>query len=148
MTAPVTETEKKLAIGIRKGKPRGDRGRGLKAAGAPYRWLPGQSGNPKGGRKKSRITEVIKDSLSLPVIDAETGKPTGLTVAEKIGLNVLTRALDEVDGRPDTQLILDRLEGPISALSVGGERGVKEFALRVVYDDLPTPGAREAAADE
>lgn len=126
-----------LAINPPKRKSSGPRPH-LKTAGAPYRWKPGRSANPGGRPKSSSLTKMLKRGLELPVVDAETGRELGLTVAEAIVQNVMTRALDEVTGRPDTELIFDRLEGPVSkAGGLDGLRGVKEVALKIVFDDVP-----------
>jgi hypothetical protein len=90
----------------KKKKPGSKWGENLRAEGAPYRWKPGQSGNPAGRPKLKLISEALRTGLE--EIPAGGG---GRTIAEIIAHNILKRALDEQEGRPDAELALDRTEG-------------------------------------
>jgi len=83
-------------------------------AGNPYRWKPGESGNPAGGRKGPRLSDLIHAALQAPMpkdrltalqdlIDA--GATIGETIAWALALNASEGSLDAIT------VIADRTEG-------------------------------------
>lgn len=84
------------------------------AKGAPYRWKPGQSGNPGGRPKTKVISKACRELLALDV----PGDRRGRTYAEKIVAKWAKLALHGslVAG----QMLADRAEGrPRQTIDIG-----------------------------
>jgi hypothetical protein len=87
----------------------------------PYRWQPGQSGNP-GGRPKGRsLTSIFRELLDLEIdprsgLTLADGKRVADVVAERFMLGLLTGSLTGPQVRFMREL-LDRLEGRTPATS-------------------------------
>lgn len=105
----------------------------LSAAGAPYRWQKGKSGNP-GGRPRNVISDAIRAVLAeedpeLRVTNAEViarglvedAKGTGMSPAQRVEAGVDPRValmasdmvLDRTEGKPAQSMILSGGENPI-----------------------------------
>lgn len=83
--------------------------------GVPYRWKPGQSGNPGGRPRYAELSRAYREILKETV----PSNPGGLTYAEIIALRLATAAMagsvsaaaelaDRAEGKPSQQFGFDR----------------------------------------
>lgn len=99
----------------------------------PYRFKPGQSGNPSGRPKKRLITDQLEKLLKQK--DPKTGKPN----AELVAMG-LVKLLSQGKNVPE---LLNRLEGPVPQVQeITGKDGA---ALTITFTQAMPP---EEPADE
>jgi Family of unknown function (DUF5681) len=97
----------------------------------PYRFQPGQSGNP-GGRPRKYITEVY-EQLALEPVPTKGGK----TYAELLALAQFKKALK--GNTMAAKEVTDRLEGKArEAVELTGPEGPQLFNLKVTF--VPSDG--------
>lgn len=109
----------------------------------PYKWKPGQSGNPKGRPKRKRITDALAEFLD--AVD-----PNGITAAQKIAVAMIMQAM-----KGDIQHakeILNRTEGAVkqSVDVLFGDMTddeLREFIRREFADQGGSPDGGEGARD-
>jgi hypothetical protein len=113
---------------------------------APFRWKPGQSGNP-GGRPKSKpITDKLLEVLEDPK-ELEALVRVWLKSARKGSIMHLREILDRVEGR--VALAVD-VSGRVTHEMTDEEkaRAREVLARMAAYDAQPLPPASDDAANE
>lgn len=84
--------------------------KGLAEMGAPYRWKPGQSGNPKGRQPKEHtLTSLIKDELQRR--EPKSGETYETLLARAIVIGGVASAMKGHDAL--AKVILERTEGKV-----------------------------------
>ena len=102
--------------------------------GKPYRWKPGQSGNPGGRPKRQPITELYEKQLQQRLPEAvrlKLGLKEGATYGHAVAFRQVQRAiLGETQAAKE---ITDRVEGKAVARHAGGDGGplVIDIAERI-----------------
>ena len=103
--------------------------RTLPKAAEPYRFKPGQSGNPGGRPKRKRITEALMDALETLV------KAGDKTAAEAVAVAMIRKAI-KGDVKAAT-FIADRTEGkPAQTVKVEGGITINDDERRKRISEL------------
>ena len=98
----------------KKGKPRGN-----PEKIAPFRWKPGESGNPKGRPRKEPLTDILRAVLAEKIPNAQDPRQSQL--AHALIRNFVLEAIRTKDTGMITE-IFNRIEGKVKdRLALGGE---------------------------
>jgi hypothetical protein len=92
---------------------------------APYRWKPGESGNPAGRPKRAALSELYREKLDAVVPNDKHGRTYGQKIVDAIFAKALTGQIsaaeeigNRVEGRPGTSVALSGPNGaPLIASS-------------------------------
>jgi hypothetical protein len=99
----------------KKAKPRGN-----PKKIAPFKWKPGQSGNPKGRPRKEPLTDILRAVLAEKIPHAQ-GEQQSL--AHALVRNWVLEAIRTKD-TPTISEIFNRIEGKLrDRIALGGEEG-------------------------
>ena len=99
----------------KKGKPRGNSQKIV-----PFRWKPGESGNPKGRPRKEPLTDILRAVLAEKVPNAQDPRQS---LAHALIKNWVLEAIRTKDTAMVVE-IFNRIEGKLrDRLAVGGEVG-------------------------
>jgi Family of unknown function (DUF5681) len=93
---------------------------------APYKWKPGQSGNPGGRPKKKPLTDELEKILNTISHDK-----AGKTYATRLVEAAVRRAIKKSDFA--LKEIWERTEGKVPQAVTGGNGGPVQFQVAVLY---------------
>jgi Family of unknown function (DUF5681) len=93
---------------------------------APYKWKPGQSGNPGGRPKKKPLTDELEKMLATVSHDK-----AGKTYATRLVEAAVRRAIRKSDYA--LKEIWERTEGKVPQAVTGANGGPVQFQVAVLY---------------